>query len=160
MPRRFWNTRSVRLLDKRAILDSLKRLARRAQARNPQVRQIVLFGSLAQDAYTARSDADLLIVLRKDTRSLVERIPEWLMAFADAPVPVDVFPYTEEEVTRHPWARRALAQGVVLVERGTLSGPRAKASTSRRPIRRCRRQASGRREGRNQRAATCGRRGP
>lgn len=59
---------------------------------------MVLFGSLATGRATSRSDADLLIVLRAHPDPARERIPEYLAAFLDAPVPVDVFPFTADEI--------------------------------------------------------------
>ncbi len=90
-------------LDLEAVLGALRSLAERLRASDSRVLRIVLFGSLATGRATSRSDADILIVLRSHPAPARERIPEYLAAFLDAPVPVDVFPFTDDEIT----ARRA-----------------------------------------------------
>jgi hypothetical protein len=39
-----------------------------------------------------------------------------LLAFIDSPVPVDVFPYLEDELEKVPLAQNALRNGLVLTE--------------------------------------------
>lgn len=106
--------RRARFLDREKVVRGLARLARKVMAEDSSVKKIVLFGSLACDAYTARSDADLLIVLEKSDLPFLDRIPGFLLRFASAPVPTDVFPYTREEVDRVAFAKKALATGIVL----------------------------------------------
>ena len=82
--------------------------------------QVVLFGSLATGRATVRSDADLLIVLREHPDPARERIAEYLDAFREAPVPVDVFPFTVGEIERRrargdAFLNRVDTQGVDLV---------------------------------------------
>ncbi|MEW5706428.1 MAG: hypothetical protein AB1743_06480 [Actinomycetota bacterium] len=60
------------------------------------------------------SDADLLIVLKDSKVRFIDRIPHFLFLFLDAPIPVDVFPYTEEEIKRVPLAKKAITEGTVL----------------------------------------------
>jgi hypothetical protein len=64
--------------------------------------------------FSARSDADLLIILQSDTRPPLDRIPQYLELFQQAPVPVDIFPYTLEEAQQNAFARRALRMGRLL----------------------------------------------
>jgi predicted nucleotidyltransferase len=75
-------------------------LAAAAAAADPRILRIVLFGSLAIDRATPRSDADLMIELsdHSEPRSM-DRIPEYLQAFSKGPVPVDVFPFTVSEIS-------------------------------------------------------------
>ena len=86
----------------------------RAKAKDKNIKKIILFGSLANDTYTGISDADVLIILRESKQRFMDRIPKLIFYFIDTPVPVDVFPYTEEEVENIPLAKRALSEGVVL----------------------------------------------
>src|SRR5437867_2992594 len=88
----------VRFLDRDAVVTALRRLSTRLVSENPAVRAVLLFGSLARGDYCRRSDADLLICLRSTSGDRpMDRIPTYLEAFLDAPVPVDVLPLTEEE---------------------------------------------------------------
>lgn len=79
----------------------------------------MLFGSLADGTATGTSDADLLIVLEHSRERFLDRIPEFLEAFRGLSVPVDIFPYTVEELRgqlkhRVGTGRMALLQGQVL----------------------------------------------
>lgn len=47
---------------------------------NPDVLKIVLFGSFAEDRAVPGSDVDLLIVLKSDSRKLIDRIQDYLDA--------------------------------------------------------------------------------
>lgn len=81
-------------LDK--ILPELRESSRRLKE-NPNVLSVKLFGSLVNGNYSPGSDADILILLQKDSRRIIDRIPEYLDYFSCIPISVDVFPYTEEE---------------------------------------------------------------
>ena len=109
-------------LDRPRTIDALRALAGRLAVRDRRVLRVVLFGSLATGRATIRSDADLLIVLGGHPAPPRERIAEYLDAFREAPVPVDVFPFTVEEMEHRrargdAFVRRVDAQGVDLLER-------------------------------------------
>jgi len=67
-------------------------------ASNPDILEISLFGSLARGNYAPGSDADIYILLGKDSRRFIDRIPEFLDFFSLAGLPIEVFPYTLEEM--------------------------------------------------------------
>lgn len=112
----------TRFLDGPRAVEALRAQARALLSSDQRVRKIVLFGSLARGDYSARSDADLLIVLHRDERRFMDRIPEFLRAFLSAPLPVEVFPHTEEELERmekqgNHWLKRVMKEGITLAER-------------------------------------------
>ena len=112
-------------LDGSAALKALKGLAENLLARHPEAFAVILFGSLARGDYAPGSDADLLVVLDSDERRFIDRIPDYLREFLDAPVPPEVFPYTRQELERmratgNQFVERALAEGIVLAERSSL----------------------------------------
>ena len=109
---------SVRVfwLEINELLESLKQEAQRLGEENQEVERIVLFGSLAKGKATPGSDADLLIILTRSEKPFLERIGEWLEKIR-IDFPVDVFPYTQEEL-HTPLAREALKDGIVLFKRG------------------------------------------
>lgn len=122
MPYESLPTARVSFLDGPAALEALRRLAQGVLARHPEVDAVVLFGSLARGDYAPGSDADLLVVLKADERRFIDRIPDYLRQFLDAPVPPEVFPYTREEMDRmrasgNRFVERALREGVVLARR-------------------------------------------
>ena len=104
-------------------MESLCRLSESLVNADRRVLGIVLFGSLARGDYGRRSDADLLVWLRSPCRERpVDRIPTYLRAFLDAPVPVDVFPFTAEELGQRldqgsPFWRRVRDEVLLLAGR-------------------------------------------
>jgi predicted nucleotidyltransferase len=104
----------ARFIDREQILRELGVLAARARREHPEILRVVLFGSLAKNTYTAASDADLLIVLKRSDERLIDRIPRFLRLFVAASIPVEVFPYTDAETRSVPLARKALQEGHIL----------------------------------------------
>lgn len=96
----FWNSSAPRFLDREETIEAFRRLAADAAARDPRIVRVVLFGSLATGRATIKSDADLLIVLSDHPRRSIDRIPEYLELLGRGPLPMDVFPFTEAELTR------------------------------------------------------------
>ncbi len=63
--------------------------------------EVRLFGSLARREAVPASDADVLIVLRQHAEPRwFDRVPHFADAFRDTDMPVEVFPYTREELAR------------------------------------------------------------
>ncbi len=85
-------------LDGEATIERLRDLADSLLRSRTDILAVYLFGSLAQGRHVPGSDADLLIILSRDERRMVDRIPEFLRVFLDSPVPVDVLPLTEQEL--------------------------------------------------------------
>lgn len=108
------SSHSVRVfwLEQDRLLEDIRRAAEKAGRENPLVKEIILFGSLAEKRAVPGSDADILIVLWEDDRPFLERVKEWLEKF-DLGFPVDVFLYTVAELS-NPVAREALAKGIRL----------------------------------------------
>jgi len=108
-------------LDRDERLEELREAARRAASRMPAISRVVLFGSLASGRPTARSDADLVVIVDSSPHAEPrDRIPGVLAAFSPLPCPLDVFVLTREEVERHsregsPLLRVALSTGIDLI---------------------------------------------
>ena len=117
MPKRSSSSAGAVYLDRERRIEELQLAARRAAARLPALRRIILFGSLIAGIPTPRSDADLLVVLsQSDHREPRDRVPEVLRALMPLPCPVDVFVLTVEELERHsrenhPLVREARERG-------------------------------------------------
>jgi len=120
-----------------AILQALRELAQAAVRRHRQLERVTLFGSLMRGDYGLYSDADLLLVLKESEHArYFDRIPEFIDDFLQAPVPVDLFPYTRAELERmtsdgNPLITRMLSEGVVVAdeEAAEESTPRAGANS-------------------------------
>ena len=109
--------------DRDGILKALRELAEAALERHPDLVRVILFGSLARGDYGLYSDADVLLVLaRSSEERYFDRIPGFIPDFVAAPIPVEIFPYTEEELRRmerqeNMFVRRMLREGQVMAER-------------------------------------------
>lgn len=80
------------------IMRRLKESARLLKLENHDVTDVYLFGSLAQGKAVPGSDADVMIVLRKSDKMIIDRVTDFMDSFTDVGIGVDIFPYTEEEV--------------------------------------------------------------
>lgn len=106
--------RKARFLNKERVVEKLTKISRKVKMRDKNIKKIILFGSLVDDTYTTLSDADLLIILKESNLRFMDRIPQLIYHFLDAPVEVDIFPYTEKEIENIPLAKRAISRGIVL----------------------------------------------
>jgi len=77
---------------------------------------VILIGSLARGDYTARSDADVVVIVESDSRRPIDRIADYI----DPTMPIDVEPrvYTLDEVRR--MARRKAGIVREILEVGVL----------------------------------------
>ena len=105
----FWLDRS---LLKSRIMQAVTKLSRAHEA----VTQVVLFGSVACDRAVPSSDADILVVVRDSDTPFLDRSILFRDYFADIGVGVDLFVYTQQEVSRSriPVAVTALRTGIEL----------------------------------------------
>ena len=110
---------SVRVfwLDQTGLIEELRSVAGRIGEGDKNVVRIVLFGSLAEGRAVPGSDADILVILERDDRPFMDRISDWAARF-EIDFPVEVFPYTVEELDI-PIVREAERRGIVLYERRT-----------------------------------------
>jgi len=108
---------SVRVfwLEQDQLIKKIRNVARKIGKNNPNVKKIILFGSLAEKRGVPGSDADILIILEKDDTPFINRIAEWLDKFS-LDFPLEVFPYTEKEL-QNSIAQKALKSGTILYTR-------------------------------------------
>jgi predicted nucleotidyltransferase len=110
-----YNSVKVFWLDTDYIISRLRHKAKQL-IRDTRVREVVLFGSLAEGRAVPGSDADLLIVVDDDGRTMNERIEDYLEFFSGIEIGIDVFPYSTKEL-ENPLAKQALSKGIVLASR-------------------------------------------
>lgn len=101
-------------MDKENLIEQLTRIAKRIKLAERNVEKVILFGPLVEQPFSPLLDVQVLILLREDKDPIIDRVSRFLYYFMEAPVPVQIFPYTEKEVLLVPSARRALAKGIVL----------------------------------------------
>jgi predicted nucleotidyltransferase len=109
----------IAFLDRDQAIAKLKERSQELLYRDPRVLAVALFGSLARGQALPSSDADILIALKSHPESRwFDRIPEYAEFFRKTSLPVEVFPYTVEEMTRlYPhsnFIRKALQELIIL----------------------------------------------
>ncbi len=97
-------------------MKELRKRARKLKEENPQVEQILLFGSIAKKNATPGSDADILVILKNDQKRFIDRLPDFLEYFSNMGIGVDIFPYTKKEVNS------MIAEGNYLLKRAFSEG--------------------------------------
>jgi predicted nucleotidyltransferase len=91
------NSAEVRFLDFDQTLRNLRLAAAEAKARYPEITTALLFGSLVEGNWTADSDADLIVVVRRDFPDLLSRSPYQIFSKS---IPTDTLVYSESEFAR------------------------------------------------------------
>ena len=101
------------------LIRVLKEAAIKLKSMHPEIENVILFGSVARGDYGYKSDADILLILKEsDKERFFERISDYIADF-DAPIPVDILPYTKDEIERmkkRGLIRKALSEGIKLAE--------------------------------------------
>ena len=90
-------------LDHETAVSEVGRYARDELGTRPEVREVRLIGSLARDDWSARSDADVLVLVDGRPAPGASRSVPYTPT-SPLRVPVDVFVYTAEEAER--WGER------------------------------------------------------
>ncbi|MDA2936746.1 nucleotidyltransferase domain-containing protein [Acidobacteria bacterium AH-259-A15] len=86
---------SSRFVDREAVVNFLRRCARRLKSEENQVEAVHLFGSFASGTATPRSDADIVVEIADEAEDLKDQIENSARyIFLEAPVPVDLFVMT------------------------------------------------------------------
>jgi hypothetical protein len=88
---------AVRFLDRELVLACLREAVRHAQARHPEISRVLLVGSFARGNWTADSDADLVVIVRREFGNRSERARYQIFTPA---IPTDSLVYSESEFAR------------------------------------------------------------
>jgi len=97
MPEESWNSAEVRFIDRDQVICDLRRAAAEAKVRYPEIAKVYLFGSLVRGTWTADSDADLIVVVRREFRAFSESCPYQIYAPS---IPTDSLVYSEADFER------------------------------------------------------------
>jgi predicted nucleotidyltransferase len=111
----FLRSASRKFASRSQLLNLARRTAQRIAANHPEVSRVILFGSFARGDFGARSDLDLLIVLKSSQLPIRERIGEFIAECGA--YPTDVFPLTEAELESRlqngdPFWMQAMREGI------------------------------------------------
>jgi Nucleotidyltransferase domain len=94
MPETSWRGAEVRFIDYDQVMRDIRQAVADAKVRLPEIARVFLFGSLVQGTWTADSDADLIVVVRKALSDFSSRSPYYIFAPGIA---TDTFIYSETE---------------------------------------------------------------
>jgi predicted nucleotidyltransferase len=92
----------VKFLDRNQVIRDLRQAVAAAKAARPEIVRVFLFGSFVQGNWTADSDADLIVVVRRSFLDLLSRSPYQIFTPA---IPTDSLVYSErefEELSKDP----------------------------------------------------------
>ncbi len=99
MPEKSWNSVEVRFIDRDQVIRDLRQAAAEAKARHPEIVKVYLFGSFVQGTWTADSDADLIVVVRREFSGVMD--PERShYNISVKSVPTDTLVYSQTEFER------------------------------------------------------------
>ncbi|MBA7515278.1 hypothetical protein ES705_07317 [subsurface metagenome] len=102
-------------LEQEKLVEETYKVARGIGKEDENILKIILFGSIAEKRGVPGSDADILIILKRDDKPFMDRIAEWSKKFS-LDFPVEIFPYAEKELN-NPIALEAVKKVITLFER-------------------------------------------
>ncbi len=94
MPEKSWNFAEVRFIDREQVIRDLRQAVAEAKTRYPEIVKVLLFGSFVRGNWTADSDADLIVVVRKDFPNFLDRSQYQIFPKG---IPTDSLVYSEDE---------------------------------------------------------------
>jgi predicted nucleotidyltransferase len=94
MPEPFSSSVEVRFIDRDQVIRDLRAAVAEAKRTYPEIVKVLLFGSLVDGTWTADSDADLMIVVRKDFADFFESCRYQIYTSA---IPIDSLVYSEAD---------------------------------------------------------------
>jgi predicted nucleotidyltransferase len=102
-------------LDREAARQQVRTAAQQLVDACPEVVAVYLFGSLATNKATPRSDADILIVLRESNQPVWFKRARDHFPYLDAvEMPIELFCYTLDELPRKAVAQHALQYAILM----------------------------------------------
>ena len=86
----------IKSVDESAVRRAADAWAARLLERRPEIEEIVVFGSFAEDRWAPGSDLDVFVRLARSNTPIRERIASLMPS--TFPVGMDLFPFTDEEI--------------------------------------------------------------
>ena len=108
----------IKSADRKQVALAVRSYVKWLRVAHPEVERVIWFGSWVNGLPTPGSDVDLCLILSKSSKSIRERIYDYLPV--GFPVGVDLFPYTEEEFDvlskQSPGWYRTIASGTEVAD--------------------------------------------
>lgn len=112
--RQIISARSARAiyLDRESLISRVREISLDAAARFPEIKRIVLFGSLAKHQETGLSDIDIFLLLHSSEKNPIERTRPYFLFFSTKmDIGIDVLTATNDELDNF----QDLLQGGILL---------------------------------------------
>ena len=90
------NSVELRFIDRDQVIRDLRQAVTEAKARHPEIEKVYLFGSFVRGNWTADSDADLIVVARREFSGVLDGERSRYQIFVTS-VPTDSLVYSETE---------------------------------------------------------------
>ena len=99
------------------MLANIEKAVKKLSEEHAEVRKVILFGSAAAGNNLPSSDVDILIIVAHSSERFIDRADYFIDYFIPIGVPVDVFVYTENEVSTAniPLVETACKYGKVII---------------------------------------------
>ena len=95
-----YNSVKVFWLNRDLLIKKLKKCIKTFVDKRKEVEEIILFGSFAEDNFTAFSDIDLIFIVSESKERFIDRASIYMNFFKDINLELDIFVYTKEEVKK------------------------------------------------------------
>lgn len=105
-------------IDKEKLFKRLKDIAALIKKENKEVLEVRLFGSIAKEENTGKSDVDIVVIVSGSSEDIFHRTLKFRRYF-DIEVPVDILVYTKQEIDNmlkeeNYFIKNILREGILL----------------------------------------------
>ena len=87
----------IKSVDEARVRKAMDDYAQRLLAARSEIEEIVVFGSFVRGDFAPGSDLDVFLLLTHSEKRVRDRVPDYLPR--TFPVPLDLFPFTREDIT-------------------------------------------------------------
>jgi len=102
--------------DKKLLTNQISEAVKRLVSERPDVKKVILFGSVAEKRATPASDVDIVIIVEDSSQRFLDRPLPFSKYFQDIGLGVELFIYTQKEIAEEdiPFVRTAFKKGEIL----------------------------------------------
>ncbi|GIX43296.1 MAG: hypothetical protein KatS3mg129_3029 [Leptospiraceae bacterium] len=106
-------------LEKNKVINELREIAKKALEKFPEILEIHLFGSIANNTYTGISDIDIFILIEKSNeKNPIERLKPYYFYFSDfLNISFDLLVCTKRELNQNDFYKKILKNSIILIKR-------------------------------------------
>ena len=98
--KKYFDGVEITSIEKDRLLDKLNSIAVLIKKNQPEVKNIILYGSFVKNDYTPHSDVDICFILTGTEKPFIERQDDYIGYFQDIPLDVNIVVYTIQEIDK------------------------------------------------------------